>query len=107
MRIRNIILFILVLIGFTACSYTNPTYEIFVKRYANFQVGKSFVPKNSKIDSRKIYSEDKYIYISEYPKGCVVAFLTNRDEKPEVVQEWFIISGKEYCKDTETFILLQ
>ncbi|WP_193215706.1 hypothetical protein [Aliarcobacter butzleri] len=50
---------------------------------------------------------DIYIYISEYPKGCVVGFLTNRDDKPEVVQEWIIISGKEYCKDTETFILIQ
>lgn len=39
-----------------------------------------------------------YIYISEGPKGCIYGFLTNRDDKSEVVQEWIIISGKEYCK---------
>ncbi|MCG3670088.1 hypothetical protein [Aliarcobacter butzleri] len=107
MKIKNIILFIVILIVFTACSYSNPTYEVFVKRYANFHIGKSFVPNNFGTGNRKIYSENRYIYISEYPKGCVVGFLTNRDDKPEVVQEWIIISGKEYCKDTETFILIQ
>ena len=47
------------------------------------------------------------IYISEYPKGCIVGYLTNRDDKPEVVQEWIILSGKENCKITESFVLIQ
>lgn len=105
MKTINIILFSMFI--FSGCSYTHPTYEVFVKRYANFQVGKSFVPNNFGTGNRKIYSENRYMYISEYPKGCVIGFLTNRDDKPEVVQEWIIISGKKYCKDTETFILIQ
>ena len=48
------------------------------------------------------------IYIFEHIiEGCVYGYLTNRDDKPEVVQEWIILSGKENCKITESFVLIQ
>ncbi|MCT7620623.1 hypothetical protein ACN9JZ_10975 [Aliarcobacter butzleri] len=106
MKIINIILLLSSIFTFNACSRITPTYEAF-EDFADYHVGKSSIPNSFKIDNREIYSEDKYIYISEYPKGCVIGFLTNRDDKPEVVQEWIIISGKEYCKMTKSWVLVQ
>ncbi len=47
-----------------------------------------------------------YIYIYIYKnshKGCVYGYLTNRDDKPEKVIGWIIISGKEFCKEQKNF----
>jgi len=51
---------------------------------------------------------DIYIYIfKNSPKGCIYGFLTNRDNNPEKVIGWIIISGKEYCKETKSWVLVQ
>ncbi|WP_148626079.1 hypothetical protein [Aliarcobacter cryaerophilus] len=94
---RNIIFILLTLIVFTGCPYGEPTYETFLK---NMELNKRiWTPNEYMINNfREIYSEDRYIYRFERPKGCHFAFLTNRDDKPEKMMEWIIISGKEYCK---------
>ena len=107
MRVVKITIFLIFTVLLNGCVYTTPSYEVFVKMYANFHTGKSFIPKNFGTHRRKIYDENRYVYISEYPKGCIVGYLTNRDDKPEVVQEWIILSGKENCKITESFVLIQ
>ncbi len=101
---KNIILIFTASIFLSGCYIGAASYEAF-KDFADYHVGKSDIPKSFKIDSRKIYSEDKYIYMSEYPKGCVIGFLTNRDDKPELVQEWIIISGKEFCEVRKAWAL--
>jgi hypothetical protein len=45
------------------------------------------------------------IYISERPKGCIIGYLTNRDNNPEQVIGWIILSGKEYCKEKQAWAL--
>ncbi|MDY0365996.1 MAG: hypothetical protein RBQ81_09075 [Arcobacteraceae bacterium] len=102
MKIKNIIFSILILIGFTGCPYGEPTYEIFVE---NMELNKRIWTPNEHMISnfREIYSEDKYIYRLEIPKGCHFVFLTNRDDKPEKVIDWIIISGKEHCKEQREF----
>ena len=107
MKIRDVAMCLVGLVWFGGCVYITPSYEVFVKMYANFHTGKSYIPKNFGTHRRKIYDENRYVYISEYPKGCIVGYLTNRDDKPEVVQEWIILSGKENCKITESFVLIQ
>jgi hypothetical protein len=68
----------------------------------NSNVGDSFVPiTNPKL--REVYSEDKYIYKMERPQGCHFGFLTNRDDKPEKVMGWVILSGKEFCKEQQAY----
>lgn len=45
-----------------------------------------------------------YIYIGK--KGqCEYGFLTNRDNNPEKVIGWIIISGKEHCKEQQAWSL--
>ena len=54
---------------------------------------------------------DIYIYVYEddpsSPKGCTYGILTNRDDKPEKAVGWIILSGKENCKETYGFVLIQ
>ena len=102
MKIKNIILLFIVCSIFSGCYIGSPSYEVFEKNM-NFNVGDSFTPKmNNKF--REIYSEDKYIYIGK--KGqCEYGFLTNRDDNPEKVIGWIIISGKEYCKERQAYAL--
>ena len=48
------------------------------------------------------------IYIFRHnPEGCIRGILTNRDDKPEKAIGWIILSGKENCKQTSSFVLLQ
>ncbi|MBR8464735.1 hypothetical protein KDD93_09220 [Campylobacter sp. faydin G-24] len=96
MRVKDIVLSASMLIVLGGCSF-GPSYEDFAE----------IMDYNAKINTpikhkytREIYDENRYIYRFEWPKGCHSGYLTNRDDKPEVVQEWIILSGKEYCKYT-------
>ena len=63
MRVIKITIFLIFTVLLNGCVYTTPSYEVFVKRYANFHTGKSFIPKNFGTHRRKIYDENRYIYI--------------------------------------------
>ena len=102
MKVNSTILSIGFIMIFSGCSSKIESYKVF-EEDCNIELGKSFIPKMNQ-DIRQIYSENRYIYIFEYPKGCVFGFLTNRDSKPEKVIDWIIISGKEYCKDSRNWI---
>ncbi len=98
---KNIILVIAVSIVLSGCRYGPATYEEFVHQ-RNFNAKYMDFPKVIP-HYREIYSEDKYIYRYENPKGCHYGYLTNRDDKPEKVIGWIIISGKEFCKEQKNF----
>lgn len=102
MRIKNIILILLIFISFASCYAGPATYEVF-ENDRNYNVGHSRIPNANK-KFREIYSEDKYIYKfkGDDPR-CVYGYLTNRDDKPEKVIDWIIISGKEYCKEQQAY----
>ncbi|CAD7289840.1 hypothetical protein LMG7974_01925 [Campylobacter majalis] len=102
---KKIFLMPFVLLVLSGCHRDDPSYEIF-KSNNDINIGNSFIPTmNSK--TREIYDKDRYIYKFEGPKGCRYGFLTNRDDKPEVLQEWIILSGKEYCKEKRGWVLIQ
>ncbi len=101
---KNIILIFTASILLSGCYIGAASYEVF-ERSRNYHIGKSDIPKSFKIDSRNIYSENMYIYTSERPKGCIIGYLTNRDDKPEKVIGWIIISGKEFCKERQAWSL--
>ncbi|MBR8465356.1 hypothetical protein KDE13_03125 [Campylobacter sp. faydin G-140] len=103
MRVKDIVLSASILIVLGGCYIGPATYEVF-KKNNDISIGKSFIPlMNSKF--REIYDENRYIYIvRSNPEGCVYGFLTNRDDKPEVVQEWIILSGKEHCKHRQEWV---
>ncbi|MGD9554062.1 MAG: hypothetical protein AB7V28_06665 [Arcobacteraceae bacterium] len=98
---KNIILVITVSIVLSGCRYGPATYEEFVHQ-RNFNAKYMDFPKVIP-QYREVYSEDKYIYRYEYPKGCHFGYLTNRDDKPEKVIGWIIISGKEFCKAQKNY----
>ncbi|CUU81896.1 Uncharacterised protein [Campylobacter hyointestinalis] len=83
------------------CYFKNATYD-------NFKYKRDFflIPHNSKIilslkEFREIYDDTRYIYKfkGDDPR-CHYGYLTNKDDKPERILEWIILSGKEYCKET-------
>lgn len=103
MKFRNFILFTVVLVGFSGCYIGEPSYEVFVKNMeANLRPPSPILSHKNK----QIYSKDRYIYIVEWNKeGCVVGFLSNKDDKPERVLGWTILSGKEFCKERRAWAL--
>jgi hypothetical protein len=99
---KNIILIIGLLFSLSGCYFKTATYQMFEIKRNHYVLSNNnqLIPQQySKL--RKIYSEDKYIYIfrGDNPE-CVYGYLTNRDDKPERVVDWIIISGKEYCEET-------
>ncbi len=103
---KNIILVIAVSIVLSGCRMGPSTYEIF-ERNMNSAIGTSWVV-SANPHLREIYSEDKYIYIfKRIPEGCFHGYLSNRDDKPEKVIGWIIISGKEFCKEQRSYRLVQ
>ncbi len=104
MKNINIILILMVSFMLNGCYIGPATYEIF-EQTVNLNAYHIFNPKTTKLE-REIYDKDKYIYITrDYPfaPGCVFGYLTNRDDKPEKVIGWIIISGKEYCKEQQAY----
>ena len=106
MKIRDIAMCLAGLVGFGGCNYFTPTYEIFAGNMDN-QL-KYWEPNKYNNNMRQIYDENRYIYIYENdPKGCTYGILTNRDDRPEKAVGWIILSGKENCKRTYGFVLIQ
>jgi hypothetical protein len=95
LRNSTVLIMITLLITLTGCSVKS--YENF-KKNNDFAIGSVGFPVWNK-HSRKNYDKDHYIYIHTVPKGCIHAFITNRNDKPEKVISWHIISGKEFCKE--------
>ncbi|KEA45185.1 hypothetical protein CR66_09455 [Campylobacter mucosalis] len=97
MKKINIFLFLAVLVGLNGCLLMQSNnYENFKKNQDKF-LNTSDIPWMFYY-KREIYDENRYIYKFERPAGCHFGFLTNRDKKQEVVQEWIILSGKEKCQ---------
>ena len=107
MKIRNVTLCLVILLWLNGCVYITPSYEVFAGNMDN-QVKYWESSEDMIKNHRKIYDENRYIYILRHnPEGCIRGILTNRDDKPEKAIGWIILSGKENCKQTSSFVLLQ
>jgi hypothetical protein len=78
------------------------TYEVF-ERSRNLSIGDKLYP--SLRDRKKFYSEKCDIYPIEYPEGCFFGYLVKRNDPTKTIVGWKIISGKEYCKQQQGYIL--
>ena len=106
MKIRDIAMCLVGLVWLGGCVYITPSYEVFAGNMDNRV--KYWKPNKYNKNTRQIYDEHRYIYVYENdPKGCIRGILTNRDDKPEKAVGWIILSGKENCKQTSSFVLLQ
>ncbi|MDY0365998.1 MAG: hypothetical protein RBQ81_09085 [Arcobacteraceae bacterium] len=103
MKNINIILILMVSFILNGCYSKTPSYEFF-KENKNIYLFSTDIPTRFYY-KRESYNEYLYIYVFEHPKGCIYGYLTNRDDKTEVVQDWVILSGKEYCKDGRNWVL--
>jgi len=101
----NIFLSIFLIFIFTGCFRVPASYEVF-EYHRNYNSGGSFIPNVWGEKHRQIYSEDKYIYTGEHPKGCINGFFTNRDDKPERTLGWLILNGEEHCKEQRGWALM-
>ena len=107
MKVKDVVLVLVGSMVLSGCNYFTPTYEIFAGNMdANMR---NWTPTEYEIkNSREIYDENRYIYIFRHnPEGCIHGILTNRDDKPEKAVGWIILSGKENCKQTYGFVLIQ
>jgi|GEM_PF-2419711 len=103
--------FLVVWLGFSVTGATIiyilnlPSYSNF-ERYRNNELFKNNIPKSYN-NHREIYSEDRYIYKinGSYDSRCVYAYITNRDDRPEIVIDWIVISPKKYCKEVGNWVL--
>ncbi|WP_033915506.1 hypothetical protein [Campylobacter sputorum] len=103
MKVRNFIFRIGIMIALEGCVVGPATYENFVRNMnLNAEIN---TPIMEKWKNKEIYDENRYIYKIKRPDGCHYGFLTNRDDKPERVIDWIILSGKEYCKDQTRWTL--
>ncbi|QCD45672.1 hypothetical protein [Campylobacter mucosalis] len=106
MKFGSIVSFLMIVVGFSGCYIGAPSYEVFKENRDFF-----LTPTNSlailtpynRANLREVYDENRYIYKFEHPKGCHYGYLTNKDDKPEVIQEWIILSGKEHCKQRQAW----
>ena len=106
MKVKDVVLVLVGSMVLSGCNYFTPTYEIFAGNMDN-QL-KYWEPNKYNNNMRQIYDENRYIYIYEDdPKGCTYGILTNRDDRPEKAVGWIILSGKENCKETYGFVLIQ
>ncbi|QCD45670.1 hypothetical protein [Campylobacter mucosalis] len=97
MKFGSIVSFLMIVVGFSGCCFSSASYENFAYK-RNAEKYNNSIPKYY-AKRREIYDNNRYIYkfrFYEDPR-CAYAFFTNRDDKPERVIEWVIISGKEYC----------
>ena len=106
MKTRDIAMCLVGLVWLGGCVYITPSYEVFAGNMDNRV--KYWKPNKYNNNTRQIYDENRYIYIYRHnPEGCIRGILTNRDDKPEKAIGWIILSGKENCKETSSFVLLQ
>ena len=107
MKVKDVVLGLVGSMVLSGCNYFTPTYEIFADIMETRT--KDWTPTEYMVSNfRKIYDENRYIYVYEDdPKGCTYGILTNRDDKPEKAVGWIILSGKENCKRTYGFVLIQ
>jgi len=106
MKTRDIAMCLVGLVWLGGCVYITPSYEVFAGNMDNRV--KYWKPNKYNNNTRQIYDENRYIYIYRHnPEGCIRGILTNRDDKPEKAIGWIILSGKENCKETSSFVLIQ
>ncbi|MBR8464686.1 hypothetical protein KDD93_08950 [Campylobacter sp. faydin G-24] len=110
MRVRNMMLMMVMLANLNGCNYFGSSYEnfkYFRNIYSSKHNNRTIVKKYS--ERREIYDENRYIYKFQGKSDprCIYGYLTNRDDKPEVVQEWIILSGKEYCKERPNWFIFK
>jgi hypothetical protein len=43
--------------------------------------------------------------IKNIPKECVYGFITQKSDPKQIAIDWKILSGKEYCKQQQQWIL--
>ena len=107
MKVKDVVLGLVMILGLGGCHMGPYTYEVFAN---NMELNmRNWTPSEYMINNiRQIYDENRYIYVYEDdPKGCTYGILTNRDDKPEKAIGWIILSGKENCKETSSFVLIQ
>jgi hypothetical protein len=97
MKIFSVIFLTIIVFGGCAIPVRPQSYKLFEEN-KNLTIGGSLIPEMNR-DRREVYSEDKYIYRFEIPPKCVFGYLTNKNDNPEKVIDWVILSGKEYCKE--------
>ena len=105
MKVKDVVLGLVIILGLGGCHMGPYTYEVFAN---NMELNmRNWTPTEYMIKNhRKIYDENRYIYKfkGDDPR-CIYGYLTNKDDKPEKVIGWIILSGKENCKQQQAYSL--
>ena len=106
MTFKKFILFTMTMFGFSGCYIGEPSYEVFKDNRNIFLIPTNHTMILNFYNRREIYDDNRYIYKfkGDDPR-CVYGYLTNKDDKPERVLDWVILSGKEFCKERRAWAL--
>ena len=105
MKSSKLLLTILLATLFNGCYRGPATYEVW-KSNKDIGIRKSLFRGYTDKD-KKIYNKNYYIYILEDPKNCISGYLVKKNDNKKIIQDWVIISGKEYCKERQATTLIQ
>ena len=109
MKIRNISLMLILLVGLSGCRTGPATYEVW-KKNNDISIGMKLYKAETLYKTegkKKVYDKNHYIYIIEHPKNCIFGYLVKKNDKQRIRVDRVIISGKEYCKERQATVLIQ
>ncbi|AXH11277.1 hypothetical protein [Halarcobacter bivalviorum] len=111
MKIKNIIFLLVISLLLSGCGIGAKSYEVFEEQQ-NSVIRNQISMLNPKLAYiKQNYNENEYIYIKDssqikhIPKECNYGFITKKDDPKQIPIRWEILSGKEYCKQQQQWIL--
>ncbi|AXH11276.1 hypothetical protein [Halarcobacter bivalviorum] len=116
MKIKSILLIFIISLLLSGCGIGVKSYEIFeqqqnaITNNTNIYNSHSSIEFYSQYYIQKDYNDDKYIYIRNNYKRkvsekCIYGHLAKKNDPKQKVIGWKILSGKEYCKQQQQWIL--
>ena len=111
MKIKNFIFIFIISLLLSGCGIGAKSYEVFERQNNSVirnQISMLY-PQLAYI--KQNYNENEYIYIKDssriknIPKECIFGFVTKKDDPKQIPIRWEILSGKEYCKEQQKWIL--
>ncbi|MGG7074618.1 hypothetical protein U5B43_10320 [Campylobacter sp. 9BO] len=110
MKFGSIVLFLMIVVGFSGCYLGPKNYEIFAKLNDGVVERKTSMQYFTLFYTKEEYNNEEYIYIrnnhkrDNEPKECVYGFVAKKNDPNQIVIRWEILSDKEFCVSQQQWI---
>ena len=108
MKIKNFIFIFIISLLLSGCGIGAKSYEVF-ERNRDINIGNKMLGRD-KFLQKKEYDNKHYIYIynnilPDLDGRCVFGYIVEKNDPKQISIDWEILSGKEYCKEQQKWIL--